>query len=503
MSKENLYKHIIWVDDFDDKNITLRNIPTGDEWDEEEIQDSNRHDADIISTFGDKYAEHVKLFMNIPDVLEFIDNHLNLSDCIVLDVNLSKALNSAQKEEIDKMCEKKGIKINKEVGKYGGYYIFLYLLKSGFPTERICIFTGNKGDGNSTGLWEKAFLNAGIYPPKSINRTDVIALQNWIDNCYMNPYYKTRRIVYKACEYWKEKLKNMKRENIAFNQIYYSNPEKNESSIEPAVFISMLERIEMLYPVTLPQNCEGIYFQTLQVATIFHEESAKITMLDKDSPLRKYHQAVRNYRNWSAHNKFNSNEISAELFTYIFCLTLRTYFQEKENQFLINQNGNYIECYRIYEKEFFDRYCDGSLDTNTIKTKYKNAFHRHLDKVKTHDTKSKERNSRNDRIPMIYECKDINELLLCSGNVYTLKNNEKMYLSDLLLNIIDVWIVQGKKFGHENNDNGWTYTVEYYWDLEISDAEIQTAIESKEDYFKFIAYVLFEKQLDETGDEKI
>lgn len=490
MCKENLYKHIIWVDDFDDKNTTLSNIPTADEWDEDEVHVSDRHDADIKLTFGDKYAEYVKLFMNIPDVLEFIDNNLNLCDCIVLDVNLNKALDSVQKDKINKICEKKGIKINKEIGKYGGYYIFLYLLKSGFPTERICIFTGNKGDDNSTGVWERAFLDAGIYPPESINRTDTILLQKWIDNCYTDQYYRTRRLVYKACEYWKEKLISMKKENIPFNQIYYLNPEENESSIESAVFVSMLERIEMLYPVTLPKNCEAIYYQALQVATIFHEESAKITILDKDSPLRKYHQAVRNYRNWSAHNKFDRNEISAELFSYMLCLTLRTYFQAQENQFLVNQNGNSVECYRIYEKEFFDRCCDDCLDANLIKEKYKNAFNRHLDKVKIHDKKSK---GKNDRIPLIYECKNINELLLCSGNVNTLKSHEKMNLSDLLLNIIDGWIVQGTKYGCENSDNGWEYKVEYHWDTEISDADIQSAIKCKDDYFKFIAYVLFEK----------
>lgn len=502
MTKNNLYKYIIWVEDFDNKNVSLNNMPTGSGWDDEDIQVSDLHDGDIKETFGDTYAEYVNLFMRIPDVLNFIDQNLNSCDCVVLDVNLNKAIDSHSKELIVEKCREKGVEISqdRDIGSYGGYYIYLYLLRSGFPTERICIFTGNKGDNNSTGTWEKVFLNAGIVPPKSIQRTEKELLQNWLDNCYGNQYYRIRRLIYKSCEYWKEKIKPLEKENISFNQIYYPRTEDGDYSIEPEVFISMLERVEMLFPVTQPCNCGQLYYQALQVATIFHEESAKITKLDKNLSLKKYHQAVRNFRNWSAHNKFNSNEISAELFAYMFCITLRTYFQEQESQFAVNLNGSALESYKIYEKEFFDTYYNDALDAASVKSNYVCAFCRHLDKVKKHDKKSK-KSTKSDRIPAIYECKDINELLLCSGTLYALKSNEKMYLSDLLLSIIDGWIVQENKFGCQNNDNTWEYIIKYQWNTDINDGDIQSVIDNREDYFKHIAYVLFEMSPDAADDK--
>lgn len=482
MCRENMYKHIIWVDDFDDKNITLSNIPTGDEWDEEEISVIDRHEEDIKLIFGDKYAKYVKLYMNIPDVLEFIDKNLNLSDCIILDVNLNKSLDNAQKDKITDLCKQKGIKIDKEIGKYGGYYIFLYLLKSGFPTDHICIFTGNKGDDNSTGLWEKVFLDAGIFPPESIKRTDKIALQKWIDNCYVDQYYKIRRLVYKACEYWKNKLSDTLTENIIFNKIYYTD--KVDSMVEISNFISMLERVEMLFTIMRPQDSESVYYQALQIVAMFHEESAKIDIFDKKSnreryaQIKNYHQAVRNYRNWSAHNQFSDSKMGADLFSYIFCVALRSYFGDLETQFKIENEGKYVDCYSSYEKEYFDTYMNMNI-LNTFEEKYKDAFNRHFEKVKrTGDKKC-------------WDCKDINELLLASGRCRSVNGSDKMYFQDLLLNIIDNWITQTENYECMQDRIGCEYTIRYQWNSELQSHNANFLEEVEKDSLKHLAYILF------------
>ena len=486
----NSHKHIIWVEDFDNKNITLANIPTDEDWDSEEDNPENfaNHNSDIIDKFGSKYSDSVRLFMNVKEALDFIENNMNFFDCVVLDVNLINALDEI--DIIKEKCKKRGINIDeeKDIGKYCGYYIYLYLLKSGFPTDRICIFTGNKGEKNSTGTWEDKFLKAGIVPPKSINRNEKEKLQKWIDSCYINSYHKTRCTVYKACEHWKKWLGDINEKYaIAFNKLYYSKEDDEKSSIEADVFINMLNRVEMLYPINEPSNSNAVYYQALQVITSFHEESAKIKKINDGSKIKRYHQAVRNYRNWAAHNKFKCNEISEEMFTYIFCITLRTYFIEVDKQFCID-NVESIDCYESYEKDFFEKYLDSSLNIDKCKEKYKKAFKNHLDKVKTHDKKSLKKENKNDRIPVIYECKDINELLLCSGNICTYNMMEKMSFFDLLMNIMDYLIVQKTKFGQKNTDEGWEYKVTYYWD----DSMTFDKNSISEDIFKYVAYRLFE-----------
>ena len=486
--ERGIYKHIVWVEDFDNNNPNIGNMPSEEEWDEKDgLEDSKNHDSDISYVFGNKYSNSVKLFDNVKDALKFIDNNINFFDCVVLDVNLTKTLD--KEKELKETLEEKGIRINeeKDIGKYCGYYIYLYLLKSGFPTERICIFTGNKGENNSTEKWEKVFHNAGIVPPKSINRKDIEELQKWIDSCYINTYYSTRCTVYKACEYWKAWLKDIKRKNnIAFNQIYYSKDDDEKSSIEPDIFINMLNRVEMLYPINMPPNCKAVYYQALQVVTSFHEESAKIQNIKDDSEIKRYHQAVRNYRNWSAHNKFKSSEINEEVFIYMFYVTLRTYFKEVDKQFYIDDNDKDIDCYENYEKDFFEKYGNVSIDTIKFKEKYKEYFNRHLDKVQ----KSLKLENKKDRIPVICKCKNINDLLLNSGNVNTSDINEKMCFSDLFLNIIDNLISQKAKFEQNDTTDGWEYKVTYYWDYEGINLDKNY---SSCDIFKYVSYRIFEE----------
>lgn len=105
--ERGIYKHIVWVEDFDNNNPNIGNMPIGDEWDEKDgLEDSKNHDSDISYVFGNKYSNSVKLFDNAKDALEFIDNNINFFDCVVLDVNLAKTLD--KEEELKKRLKKRG-----------------------------------------------------------------------------------------------------------------------------------------------------------------------------------------------------------------------------------------------------------------------------------------------------------------------------------------------------------------------------------------------------------
>ena len=471
MSREVLYQHIIWVDDFDNKDISLSSIPLENEWDSEEDIIGETHENDINMIFGEKYAGQVKPIKDILEMLNNIDNHLNEYDCIILDVNLEKSLDEEQKKLVKDLCEKKGVRTGDDIGKCGGYYIYLYLLKSGFPTSNICMFTGNKGENNSTGRWEKKFLDAGICPPESIIRTDNIKLCEWINELFCKEYYKTRLLVYKACEYWKRKLETTESVEIEFNKIYYQG--NSDYLIEKANFVEMLDCIERLFPIMEPTNSESIYYQVLQVLTMYHEESAKIDFLNKEkfSHIRRYHQAIRNFRNWSAHNQFIDNKIDANLFVYIFCITLRTYF-------LCTENQCDIICDE-YEREYVEDIINNVFDFTKFQKIYNEAFNRHFDKVKNFGRKKNN----------CWDCKDMTSLLFSSGWCRNL-DDDKMSFSDILLNVIDDLIIQDKlTIEMCENQPGFELTCNYRWAENYKNINLEKT--KKSDPFKAIAYILY------------
>lgn len=470
------YKHIVWVDDFDNKNISLSSIPSDEEWDlEDDIGcPGENHRKDVEDNFGD-CSDQVQLITSIPQMVDYIDNNLEKCDCIVLDVNLRKSLNDEQRKSVSESCKRKGIRTDRDLGQHGGYYLYLYLLKSGFPADNICMFTGNKGEDNTTGLWERRFREAGMYPPESINRNEPKELQKWIHQIYGKEYYRIRLLVYQACEYWKGELAKLPSEEIAFNRIYHAD--KNGFRVEACSFIDMLDRVEMLFPLTQPSNCNRLYYQALQAVAMFHEESAELKALDKAkySDIRKYHCSVRNFRNWSAHNQFSGDEMDGRLFAYLFCVALRTYFGKCDGQFSV-EPGNNSSVYSAYEKEYFENVEGGVFEFEAFREKYRNAFHRHMEKVKNYgDKKIKS-----------WEYKDFNSLLMASGRC-RVSGGTKMLFSDILLSITDDWIIQeDKKEDYSRNELKYTYSCSYKWredKLDWDDVK-------REDFFRAYAYLM-------------
>ena len=101
----------------------------------------------------------------------------------------------------------------------------------------------------------------------------------------------------------------------------------------------------MLFPVVQPSNTEQVYYQALQMAAMMHEESADIKKVK--GFFQPWHSMIRNFRNWGAHNKFDNASLDGEQFAFLFCIALRTFFDEKQ----INNLHEFSDFYE-YETIF-------------------------------------------------------------------------------------------------------------------------------------------------------
>lgn len=446
------YKNILWIDDCEDNNSgdiesdLLENERDGKDEDNSEI---------IRDYFGDYYTDVNLVKEYSKAIQELRDNHLQY-DLVVFDMNMNKGIELGTFGEIKSVLQENRVLVKEkndfnEFVENAGIYLYLYLLNLGYPNSRMIILTGN-----GTISPQKRLENACI----SVDETNLVnkkggtieSSDTWIKQYYTDSYYCVRRMVYKACEYWKKFLKELDdKSSITFNKLYYDD--KN-LGIEKELFFNMLERAELLFPVIKPSNCEGVYYHVLQVVTMFHEESANIGKLDKYPEIKKYHQTVRNFRNWSAHNKFNKTKINVHLFVFIFCISLRTYFEEenvKEKKQLYKDE----DWFWLYEKEAFESITVNDIEYESYEKYYRSDWERHFNKVNNSDNAKKK----------CWECNDISRLLLESGNCDNRSAN-KMELLDCILNLLENHLVPDKVLNEI--EKGYLYTLEYNWKCEYS-----------------------------------
>ena len=195
-----------------------------------------------------------------------------------------------------------------------------------------------------------------------------------IDSLYFSEkdsYYRVRRLVLHACSYWREWLEEIKatygsdncNDKIPFNSVYRL---KNDSAVTVAEFLDLLDHVEMLFPVLRPDKPEKVYYQAAKSICIFHESTAKFTNVD--NKLRMYHSVPRTFRNWSAHNKFENSSMTAEEFALLFCITLRTYFDDTQIS-----KKSFNEKVIEYEEDF---YYEKAIKCSSVefKTEYKNIL---------------------------------------------------------------------------------------------------------------------------------
>ena len=364
MNMPTWYKDILWIDDMDSNDSTTADLMAEKGKTLEEINKNPEKEKKFISADENlqKYIDMIQLSTTMKDAVDEIENNYNNYNLVIFDMNMNRGWGNKEQdvEYINGIFKSQNIKSFDNNDKIAGIYLYLFLLKKGYPANRMVIYTGN---AKSTG----EILNDNLYLDfKGLikDKNDRIKLaQNYYPK---DGYYRIRRLVLQACDYWKAEIASKKDEEIPFNQIYFSKDTDKQNSREN--FQELLERIEMMFPVIPPSSPEKVYYQAARILCEYHEESAKIQVVNYN--IYPLHAVCRNFRNWSSHNRLKKAEMPPNIFALIFCIALRTYFDEKQ---LINEfskerfyyEKNYGYNYEDKEHKFSFDYIKNKLKDET------------------------------------------------------------------------------------------------------------------------------------------
>ena len=364
MNMPTWYKDILWIDDMDSNDSTTADLMAEKGKTLEEINKNPEKEKKFISADENlqKYIDMIQLSTTMKDAVDEIENNYNNYNLVIFDMNMNRGWGNKEQdvEYINGIFKSQNIKSFDNNDKIAGIYLYLFLLKKGYPANRMIIYTGN---AKSTG----EILNDNLYLDfKGLikDKNDRIKLAS---NYYpKDGYYRIRRLVLQACDYWKAEIASKKDEEIPFNQIYFSKDTDKQNSMEN--FQELLERIEMMFPVIPPSSPEKVYYQAARILCEYHEESAKIQVVNYN--IYPLHAVCRNFRNWSSHNRLKKAEMPPNIFALIFCIALRTYFDEKQ---LINEfskerfyyEKNYGYNYEDKEHKFSFDYIKNKLKDET------------------------------------------------------------------------------------------------------------------------------------------
>ena len=321
------FNDILVIDDLDDCASEAADLE--DELDDLDDDVHSEEINDFFDSFFSSSTNHIKLIKSFCDAGDEIIDHSNRYNLIIFDLDMRKGFFDPpkRKKDLDKKLKEYNIDLscssdsfNAKDG-FNGIYLYLLLLSKGFPSERMVILTGN-----SSG---KAAINKGIKEKCSslcikdslirikgdkLNIDIQFYSDNPEDTSKANEYYRIRRLVFQACSYWREWLKEL-------------------GKISKAKYV---DHVEMLFPVLRPDKPEKVYYQAAKSICGFHENKANLDKTknynQKNSSITKFHSVPRTFRNWSAHNKFENNTMTAEEFALIFCITLRSYFDEGQKE---------------------------------------------------------------------------------------------------------------------------------------------------------------------------
>lgn len=473
------YKNILWIDDCDTNDAG----DIEEDFLENELNGQVSDDTNLIKPYFGEFYKDVKLIKEFVTAIEELNANHSCYDLVVFDMDMKRGMEKDEYDKIKNKLQEKRVNVKEEWDQFSvnaGIYLYFYLLNIGYPNSRMIILTGNGKDLPRERL-ENAFIATDLSNLVEKKGGEIRDSTEWIKKYYSaDDYYCVRRMVYKSCEYWRGYLNQIEEKDIAFNELYYQS---TNQVLTKEIFENMLERVELLFPVTRPTDVETVYYQALQVTTMFHEESAKLVNLDKDKykEIKKYHQMIRNFRNWSAHNKFQATRINASIFIFLFCITLRTYFESESSEEgkLISKNR---EWYKIYEKEAFECIDFDKLNYARYEEYYRQDWQRHFNKIKNSDDAKKK----------CWECRDINRLLLESGNCDNKKSN-KMEITDCLLNLLENHLVRDEKFRDEGS--GYLFSIEYKWNCAhpINKGYIDELLSDSDSYYIGLAIALYLK----------
>ena len=335
------YKNILWIEDEDTNEAEIYDP-------EEELSDNEQESPPSeLCRYFFKNPEQVKKVNYFNAISEEIRN-FEKYDLIIFDINMNNDSTVIENyEALMKILKKSGITPRhdrNEFLKRAGAYLYFFYLQNEYPASRMAVLTGNTTDYCMLEKEETPYLSE-ISPLNILVKDKIRGKYDWIDRFYsgQSSYYFVRRLVFQACEYWKDQLKNKKNPEIPFNILYFGDKAEKQG-ISANEFIEKLENLEIMMPVSRPSDPEKIYYQIIQHLSAFHEGKVDITKINKYPDLKKYHCCMRNFRNWSAHNKLDNRKIKKEYFLIMFCIALRTYFNGEPEQ------PNFDESLYDYEK---------------------------------------------------------------------------------------------------------------------------------------------------------
>ncbi len=323
-----IYKDVLWVDDIDDGNPGLADL------DNEDSADKSNN----VERFIRNNIENVKCIENFYDAAIEINKHSENYNLIIFDLNLEKGMEATgqTKRKVDDIFSNCNLHFNSIDESLAGIYLYFLLLAKGYPAKRIVILTANTLDKKNIQYFN---LEKIRIEKNENNKFDVESRFQKKDNSY----YRIRRLVLQACDYWSKELNNNC--SIPFNDIYKDGYFK---SLNTNQLLEMLEHLRMLFPSIMPNDPEAVYYQAARIVSMYHEEQANINInyLKDNRKIQSLHSIVRHFRNKSAHNNFTSNEMNERTFALLFCISLRTYFDFKEDE-------DYSNDLFEYEKSFY------------------------------------------------------------------------------------------------------------------------------------------------------
>lgn len=362
----DLYHDILWIDDRQNNNAENNAWTWMKDYCEKE---TIRAQIDQVDSFFDAVDKIVKNSAQY--------------DLVIFDINLEKCFDGVvtdqtKRDKIEKVFRDYHIGLKdggtvtfEELGKrkkIAGYYLFRLLLAVGYPLSRMLIFSANSelnysekkqalyssSASDNTNAEAQKELDLIIDDRIRISKSDhPEKLQPEIEKRFSgeNNYYRIRRLVFQACDYWKKELEKLGPKEIPFNKLY-------NLAIDKKSFSGMFEHIKMLFPVKQPINRESVYYRAMQIASAFHENSAGL--FTKENPissypiLQKFHFCIRNFRNWSSHNKMKTI-LNDDQFASLFCIALRTYFSWENEVNGSSQLLDYEMIYGFCPRESFDK----------------------------------------------------------------------------------------------------------------------------------------------------
>lgn len=340
--------NILWIEDFGgglDRgtatlNLMFQDLISFENWDEDELSLLGKP-SDLENFFKENSALHcVFLCRQYFDYAAFKANNelARKVDAVIIDIRLDNKVVFDLPIPNDSP-ENEKFHIN------AGFYIFNDLVHLGFPAEKMCFMTGEKG---SFGDFKKQCDD--IYIPEVIgfekSDAEYGKLRQWVKE-QESDYAILRRGIIEGCR----QLKELK-EKLRFDK--FSKDDAKPAFLDADDYLDVLENF---LPLREPSNKAALY--KLFIRTLAHEweESVEPNKIDNDQTTLAFSWVMKMTRNWMAHNSTAIFKNLAEQdVAYLFICNMRAIFDlgsetkdYEKNLFLLFNKSEESEAFKEAE----------------------------------------------------------------------------------------------------------------------------------------------------------